>query len=214
MDHIFEFYTERHVENIWGYRPRFMYSKSEKHLFLGEVPFGFNDLTLKFGLRDIRARYYFLPYKNYDNFIGTFGPSIDIIAPTGNHEHRLGKGRWIISPGLNLGLIASDWIQFFPILSYQYISKPMFEHDSRYEPGASHGMTFRTIIPIVFHEYFFIHVTPIYTVNDVSEVKESRYIQELFGSWAIQEKLQVTGHWRGNFKDRINTVSLGFTVFF
>ena len=67
-------------------------------------------------------------YKNYEKFVGAFGPSIDIFVPTGKIEDGLGSDRWIISPGFTVGLMASDMIQFFPILSYQYAGKPVSDN--------------------------------------------------------------------------------------
>lgn len=117
-------------QNIFGYRGKIMFAPSEAHLILGEVPLLYNDRTSIFGIGDIRARYFFLPYKNYDNFLGAFGPSIDFFAPTGSFENGIGSGRWIISPGITIGLMVADWIQFFPIISYQYASKPVYDNPS------------------------------------------------------------------------------------
>jgi hypothetical protein len=82
-------------QNVMGYRGKLMYAPSEAHLILGELPLLYNDRTEKFGVGDIRARYFYLPYKNYDKLFGAFGPSIDIFAPTGNFENGIGSIRLI-----------------------------------------------------------------------------------------------------------------------
>ena len=109
---------------VYGYRANLTLAPSEKHLVLAEIPLLYNEGTDKLGLGDIRARYFFLPYKNYDRLLGAFGPSLDVFAPTGSYEDGLGSSSWVISPGITVGLMAADWIQFFPILSYQYTSEP------------------------------------------------------------------------------------------
>jgi len=214
MNNAFEFYNERNVENIWSYRAKFMYSPSKSHLFIGELPVGYNDLTLKIGLRDLRGKYFFLPYKNYDKFVGAFGPSVDLIAPTGNYDDRLGLGYWLISPGVTMGLMVADWIQFFPVLSYQYISRPIYDvgPDSKSEP--MHGFSFKTIIPIVFNEDFFMQITPIYQMNDFTNANEGRYLQEIFAAYSLQEHMQLTAYYNSNYEDNKSTIGLGFTFFF
>lgn len=61
-----------------------MFAPSEAHLILGEVSLLYNDRIEKFGLGDVRAPYFYLPYKNNDKFFGAFGPSVHVFMPTGN----------------------------------------------------------------------------------------------------------------------------------
>ena len=75
-------YSSRSNENVIGYRGKLTLTPSEAHLILGEVPLLYNDRTEKFGLGDLRVRYFWLPYKNYDKFVGAFGPSVDVFMPT------------------------------------------------------------------------------------------------------------------------------------
>lgn len=149
LDNTFE-YSSKSNENILGYRGKITFAPSEAHLVLGELPLLYNDRTNKVGVGDIRARYFWLPYKNYDKLLGAFGPSIDIFVPVGNFENGLGSSRWIISPGITVGLMAADWIQFFPILSYQYSGKQMTDEIPETSKSVSHGFTFQVITPIVF----------------------------------------------------------------
>lgn len=111
MNNSLEFTSRQNNGNLIGYRANITYSPSERHLFLGEVPLQYNLKREKFGLGDIRVRYFYLPYKNYEKFIGALGPSVDIIAPTGNASNGIGTGRWIIAPGLATALMFADWIQ-------------------------------------------------------------------------------------------------------
>ena len=205
--------SSRPNENVIGYRGKIMLAPSEAHLILGEVPLLYNDRTEKLGIGDVRVRYFYLPYKNYENFVGAFGPSVDIFMPTGNFENGLGSSRWVVSPGFTVGLMVSEKIQFFPILSYQYAGKPTGDAIPEDSKEETHGITFQVITPIVFSDKFFIQITPIYQMNNISDEKTDRYIQELFASYALKEKMQFTVFYNGNFTDEIHTLSVGLTVF-
>lgn len=205
--------TAHSTHNVFDYRGKILFAPSEAHLILGEIPLMYNDQTSKFGLGDVRARYFFLPYKNYDKFVGAFGPSIDIFMPTGNYENGLGNGRWVFSPGVTVGLMAADWIQFFPILSYQYSSKPVYDNPPVGADKAAHGLSFQVITPVVFSDKFYMQITPIFKMNNINDVRQDRYIQELLASYALNSKMQLSGYYNGNFEDKIHTVSFGLTVF-
>jgi len=205
--------TNSPIQNVMGYRGKIMIAPSEAHLILGELPLLYNDRTKKFGLSDIRVRYFYLPYKNYDKLFGAFGPSIDIFTPTGSFENGLGSGRWIVSPGLTAGLMVADWIQFFPILSYQYASKPVYDNVPEELDKSTSGITFQVITPVVFSDKFFMQITPIYKMNNLSDERQDRYVQELIAVYTLAPKLQLSGYYNGNFKDKIHQVSVGLTVF-
>lgn len=206
-------YANQPNQNVYGYRGNFTLAPSEAHLVLAEIPLLYNDRTSKFGLGDIRARYFFLPYKNYDKFFGAFGPSIDVFVPTGSFDDGLGSSSWVISPGITIGLMAADWIQFFPIVSYQYVSKPTTDKIPEAQKQDRNGISFQVITPVVFSEKFFIQLTPVYLINDFSDSNQNRFAQELFGAYTLQEKLQLTGFFRGDFEDEKYTFRLGLTVF-
>ena len=200
-------------QNVMGYRGKLMYAPSESHLILGELPLLYNDRTEKFGLGDIRVRYFYLPYKNYDKLFGAFGPSIDVFTPTGKFEDGLGSGRLTISPGLTAGIMVADWIQFFPILSYQYASKPVYDNVPEELNNSMHGITFQVITPIVFTDKFFMQLTPIYRMNNISDERQDRFIAEAIAVYTLAPKLQISGFFNGNFTDKIYQTSVGLTVF-
>lgn len=213
LDNTLEFSNQQN-QNVFGYRGKLTLALSEAHLVLAEVPLLYNDRTDKFGISDFRARYFWLPYKNYDKVFGAFGPSIDVFAPTGNFEDGLGSGRWILSPGITVGIMAAEWIQFFPIASYQYASKPMYDNPSPEADMATHGLSFQVITPIVFSEKFFVQLTPIFKMNDFNNDRNDRFEQEVFASYSVNPKMQITGFYSGKFQDKNHTVSAGLTIFF
>ncbi|AZQ63285.1 hypothetical protein EI427_13845 [Flammeovirga pectinis] len=208
-----EYNSRKSGGNVMGYRAEIIYSPSEAHLILAEIPLMYNDQTEKFGLGDFRARYFYLPYKNYDKFFGAFGPSVDVFAPTGSFENGLGTSSWLVQPGVTAGLMIADWIQAFPILSYQYTSVPTADQIPTEFKEAQHGISFQVITPIIFSEKFFMQVTPIYTASNLTKTRQDRYIQEVFAQYAITPKLQTSVFYRGVFEDEDHTVRLGCVVF-
>lgn len=200
-------------QNVFGYRGNLTYAPSGEHLILGELPLLYNDRTQKFGLGDIRARYFWLPYKDYSQFVGAFGPSVDLFLPTGSFEDGFGSSSFVVSPGVTVGLMAAEWIQFFPILSYQYVSKPTTDAIPDSIKKSRNGLTFQVLIPVVFSPEFFMQFTPIFSKNDFDDEKQDRFAQEVFASYAFVEGMQFTGYFRGNFKDEVYTYRLGLTVF-
>ncbi len=208
-----EYNSRKSGGDITGYRAEGVFSPSEEHLILAEIPLLYNTESQKFGLGDFRARYFYLPYKNYEKLVGAFGPSIDIFAPTGSYENGLGSSSWLIQPGITVGLMLADWIQMFPILSYQYTSKPGTSQIAESAKAAQHGLSFQIITPIVFSEKFFVQVTPIYTASNISDVQVDRYIQEIMAQYAFSPKIQGSLFYRGVFKDEDHTVRLGLVVY-
>ena len=173
----------------------------------------YNDRTKKFGLGDIRARYFWLPYKDYSKFVGAFGPSVDVFIPTGSYEDGLGSSSWIISPGVTVSLMAADWIQFFPILSYQYLSKQTTDTIPDSLKKSRNGFTFQVVIPVVFSSKFFMQFTPIFSKNDFNDDRADRFAQLISATYSLTDKLQLGGFFSGNFKDEIYTYRLGLTVY-
>jgi hypothetical protein len=55
--------------------------------------------------------------------------------------------------------------------------------------------------------------TPILSRNDFDDEKADRFAQEISATYSLQEKLQLTGFFRGNFEDEVYSYRLGLTVF-
>lgn len=200
-------------QDVFGYRGNLTYAVSAEHLVLVEFPLLYNNRTKKFGVGDIRTRYFWLPYKDYSQFVGSFGPSVDLFLPAGSFEDGLGTSSLIISPGVMVGLMAAEWIQFFPILSYQYVSKPTTDLIPETQKKSRHGLTFQVLTTVVFSPEFFMQFTPVLSRNDFDDEKADRFAQEVFASYAFIDSMQFTGYFRGNFKDKVYTYRLGLTVF-
>ena len=67
--------------------------------------------------------------------------------------------------------MAAEWIQFFPIVSDQYASRPVYDNPLPAADVATHGLPLQVITPIQFSEKFFIQVTPIFKMINFNTEK-------------------------------------------
>jgi hypothetical protein len=213
LNNSLEFTSREKNGNLVGYRANVTYSPSDKHLFLGEVPLQYNLKREKFGLGDIRVRYFYLPYKDYDKFVGALGPSVDIIAPTGKASNGIGAGRWIVAPGVATALMFADWIQVFPVLSYQYMSKPVYV-DTTVVDKPINGITLQFISVLAISQKAFVALTPTFNEHFLAGTSSFSYIQELSFGYMMTPKGQISAYLKGDFKDNLYQMSVGYTVFF
>ncbi|NME69156.1 hypothetical protein [Flammeovirga aprica] len=212
LDNNFE-YNSTPNTTVCGYRANLTFSFSESHLLLAEMPLLYNSTTEKYGIGDLRLRYFWLPYKDYSKTFGAFGPSIDIFAPTGNFENGLGTGRWILAPGLTFGIMVADWIQFFPVLSYQYLSA-VSGQKSDVNNSALHGATFQVITPIVFSKKVFTQLTPTVGIEDFSKADQIHFKMEMMFSYGFRDDFWINLFYKGAFKQDFHSLRIGFTTYF
>ncbi len=184
LNNAFEVAKNVNGNYLYGYRASFQLASGDQHhLAFVEIPLLYNDRTSAFGLSDIRVRYFGITHKDYSKtFGGVWAGSIDIFAPTGKFEDGLGTGRWIVAPGLVTGIIFSKKFQTFPIVSYQYMSKPTSSSIPESQKKVRHGMTFQAITVLNFNTWF-MWITPIYVIPDLSDSNiKDRFIIELIPS--------------------------------
>jgi hypothetical protein len=82
----------------------------------------FETVENKTGLGDIRLRYFWIGYKKDGAAVGlsAAGLSLDSYFPTGDPDTGHGSGNYLIAPGVTLGFHLADWLDVFPVLSYQH----------------------------------------------------------------------------------------------
>ena len=108
----------------FGYRANFvLVSHNQRNSVHIEIPLLYSTFSQRFGLSDIRFRYYWIPYKDYSKKPGAFGFLVDSYMPVGSLKYGLGRGRWIFAPGLSTAFVFGRF-STFPILSYLYMIKP------------------------------------------------------------------------------------------
>ena len=200
--------------NLYGYRGNISYAtKDQSNLVFAEIPILYNDKTTKFGLSDIRLRYFHLFEKDYTKkFDGVWGASVDIFAPTGSFEDGLGTSAWVVAPGILTGLIFSKKIQSFPIVSYQYTSKPTTDIIPDSAKSDGHGLTFQAIT--VFNlDTWFLWVTPIFVVPLSGSNKKSNFLLELQPSIPPIGVIRPSAFFRYDFNNEAFDARLTVSVY-
>lgn len=187
-----------------------------KLLFSFEVPFLYSTKTEKFGLSDIRLRYFYIPYRDYTKTFGAFGASMDVFIPTGKFEDGLGSSSWRFSPGFTFGLTfnESQTISAFPAISYIYTTEPTSDQIPDELKEVDHDMNVQVISSFVLGEDAFLLVTPIYDIKDVEDEKEDEFLLEIESVFDIvRDKYQIGGFYRASFQSNVHNFRLFFTVF-
>ena len=196
--------------NIIGYRGKIAYALSEAHLILGEVPILYNTFTKKFGFGDFRAKYFYLPYKNYGEVFAAFGPFIDLFIPTGPAENGLGGGRMVISPGVTAGFIATTWLQIFPSLSYKFGTRRLYgnipdDPISRFNLDILISLTFEKI----FIHLNSAHLLP-YNSEEFYHVPNRNHSGVLV-TYQFKETMHFSGFFHSS--NTIQQLGVGLTMF-
>lgn len=209
VDNYFE-YTTTDQGNGYGYHPKINYAPNESELYLIEVPILHNEHTGATGVRDLRFRYFNVPYRDYSKTFGALGLSFDAYIPVGNVEKGLGNGRWNLSPGVMFGIIANDdaSLSFFPTLAYSYTST---SNAAAGNLPATHGMSVQVLSSYKINRESFIQVTPILELAEGggrTRKLEVEYVRDVFGG-----DYQAGFMYRRNFDNDDTTYRLNFTVF-
>lgn len=199
--------------NQMGLRLNLVLAPSDRHLVLGEIPLLYNDQSKAFGLSDIRVRYFYLPYKNYSKFFGALGPSIDIIAPTGSSAKGLGTGRWTIAPGIAMGLMFSEKLQVFPILSYQHMSKPVIA-ETAHSAAPINGASLQFVTVIILSPKTYMNLTPQFAQTYQNGIGTFGYIQEATVGYQLNTKTLLALYAKRDFNNNFSQVSFGYTKYF
>ena len=110
--------------------------------------------------------------------------------------------------------MAADWIQFFPIVSYQFTSAPTDDAVPFDQDKSLHGGSFQVVVPVVFSPELFMQLTPNYAVGDFADPRSDGFTLEISAAYSVRPKLQLNGFYRRAFDDNINTFRAGVTLFF
>ena len=215
IDNFLEFATYK-TFNTFGYNPRLTYTPNEDNALTLELPLLYTTKTDRFGLGDIRLRYFYIPYRDYTKTFGSFGASMDAFLPTGNFEDGLGSSSWRFSPGLTFGLILnqSQTISFFPIISYIYTTEPTSDLIDPELKEPDHGMNFQVIGSFIISNDAFVLITPIYDLKDLGDEREDDVLLEVESVFDIaKDKYQMGFFYRGAFLSESHTFRVFFTVF-
>jgi hypothetical protein len=137
-------------------------------LFLGELGYGSNSATNKSDWRDIRGRFFHLPYENNESgaTINAAGWSVDAIQPLGNYDKGVTSGYRTIAPGV-ITAHAFDSFSLYPNLIYNFVeaadSQLKQELEASGEAKQSQSMRLDMNISPVVADGFWLMMTPAYS---------------------------------------------------
>jgi len=207
-------YQSGKVQNLYGIRFNVQYAINPDNLFLIELPFLSNDRTSKFGIGDMRVRYYNAIKRNITKSFIAIAPFADISLPTGSYKNGLGTSSWSLAGGVVFGFIVSKKLSLFPGINYVYITKPGTDLIPAASKFASNGLGFQFNASYVINKQTFLFVNPLPTFLNTNGNWKSFWAAEFNLNRIIKpNKFKMNLSWNPNFTTDVNTFRLGGTFF-
>ena len=200
----FEYQSRDGAPDRYGMRFNVQYAFNPDNLLLVEVPFLYNEGTEKFGLSDMRVRYFHAAKRNITKRLIAIAPYADFTLPTGNANHGLGDDIWSLAGGVVFGYVLTPKIAMFPGVGYVHVDD--FKKDGI---ESQNGVNFQTNMSINFSKKAFLFVNPIVTLLD-----RTLWTGELnFNYMVKQNKLKANIGYYPDFTNDIHTFRAGATIF-
>jgi hypothetical protein len=202
-------------KRTYGYRANFIWASPRQHHSLYvELPLLYATASKKFGLSDMRFRYYWVPYKNYSKKPGAFGFAIDSYIPTGKLDDGLGRNRWIVATGLSTGFVFGKF-STFPYVYYLYSSEINSDKISAVAKRSLHGYIIQSICVYNFSKKSYMDCTPIFMKNSYSNSGKDDFVVEGNYLYMVKKnKIQVGGFARRYFLGKTTTIRANMRVYF
>jgi hypothetical protein len=199
----------------YGYRANFVWaSRRQHHSFYTELPLLYATSSKKFGISDMRFRYYWVPYKNYSKKPGAFGFAIDSYVPTGNLDNGLGRNRWIIATGLSTAFVFGKF-STFPYFYYLYSSKIRSGKLSDEAKRALNGFIIQSICVYNINKKSYLDFTPIFMKNSYSNAgKDDLVLEGNYLYMVKRNKVQIGCFARRYFRGNSTTIRANMRVYF
>ena len=198
----------------FGYRANFvLVSHNQRNSVHIEIPLLYSTFSQKFGLSDIRFRYYWIPYKDYSKKPGAFGFLVDSYMPAGSLKYGLGRGRWIFAPGLSTAFVFGRF-STFPIVSYLYSSEIKDVKIPSPGTGALNGYIIQSICVYKFKKSY-LDCTPIFMKNSYSNSGKDDFVME--GNYLCMikpNKMQIGCFARRYFHGNSTTLRAALRIYF
>lgn len=201
-------------QDLFGLRTNIQYAFDPDNLLLAEVPLLYNNRTEKFGLADVRIRYFNAAKRNITEKFIAIVPFADVTFPTGSLENGLGSTTWSLAGGVIFGFVASERLSLFPGISYVHITRPSTDLIPEQNKFSSNGIGLQFNASYVFSKsaYLFINPTPTFLNTDGSW--KTIWGGELnFNKIITPNKFKMNAGWFPNFTNEINIFRLGATFF-
>ncbi|MDN5210499.1 hypothetical protein QQ020_00530 [Fulvivirgaceae bacterium BMA12] len=192
-------------DNIYGTRLNIQYTFNPDNLLLVELPILYNSATEKFGLSDMRMRYFYAARRNLTKAIIAIAPFVDVTLPIGKFEDGLGSSSWTLSAGTVIGIILTQKIALFPGVGYVHVTEP-----EDFDGKAQNGINIQTNMSISFSQRAFVFINPI--VNILDEMLWSGEFN--FNYMAKPNKLKLNLGYFPLFTQDVHTLRSGATFYF
>ncbi|MEO6329689.1 MAG: hypothetical protein ABIO55_12185 [Ginsengibacter sp.] len=202
-------------KRTYGYRANFIWASPRQHhsLYM-ELPLLYATVSQKFGLGDMRFRYYWVPYKNYVKKPGAFGFAIDSYIPTGKLDDGLGRNRWIFAAGLSSAFVFGRF-STFPYIYYLHSGEIMSNKLSGTAKKALNGYIIQSICVYKINKKSYLDCTPIFIKNSYSNAGKDDFVAEGNYLYMVkQNKIQVGCFARRYFKGNTTTLRVNMRVYF
>jgi len=208
-----EYQNGKHLD-LYGIRANVQYAFNPDNLLLAEVPFLYNEQTSKFGLGDMRLRYYTAVKRNITKSFIAIVPFADVSLPTGTFQNGLGTSIWSLAGGVVLGFSVSKQLSIFPGVSYVHLTEPATDviPDANKFSSNGVGLQFNASYVINKKTFLFINPTPSFLNTDgdwktfwSGELNLNRII--------IPNKFKMNAYWGPNFTTDVHIFRIGATLF-
>jgi hypothetical protein len=201
-------------QNLFGIRTNIQYAFNPDNLLLAEVPLLYNDRTSKFGLGDMRLRYFTAVKRNISESFIAIVPFADISLPTGSFENGLGTSSWSLAGGMVFGFIVNKKLSIFPGLSYVHITAPSTELIPDANKNSSNGIGLQFNASYVFNKSTFLFVNPTPSFLNINGNWKSFWSSEFSINKIITpNKFKINANWTPNFTTEVHIFRIGATLF-
>jgi hypothetical protein len=207
-------YQAGKTQNLIGIRANIQYAVNPDNLFMIEVPFLYNDRTSKFGLADMRVRYFNVVKRNISKSFIAIAPFADISLPTGSYQNGLGTSSWSLAAGAVFGFVASKKLSLFPGISYVHLTKPATGLIPEANKFTSNGLGLQFNASYKFNKSTFLFINPTPSFLSTNGNWKSFWTGELNLNKIIKpNKLKVNVYWGPNFTTKVHVLRAGATLF-
>jgi hypothetical protein len=201
-------------QNLFGLRATVQYAFNPDNLVLLELPFLYNDRTSKFGVGDMRVRYFHALKRNISPSFIAIAPFADVTVPIGSYEDGIGSSIWSLAGGVVFGFIATKKLSLFPGISYVHLNKPMTDIIPENQKSTSDGIGLQFNASYSFNKSTFLFINPTPTFLNTDGNWRSVWSGELnLNKIVIPNKLKVNAFWGPNFTADVHVLRIGMTFF-
>jgi hypothetical protein len=201
-------------QNLSGLRATVQYAFNPDNLVLLELPFLYNDRTSKFGVGDMRIRYFHAVKRNISPSFIAIAPFADVTVPIGSYEDGIGSSVWSLAGGVVFGFIATKKLSLFPGISYVHLNKPMTDIIPDNLKTTSDGIGLQFNASYSFNKSTFLFINPTPTFLNTNGNWRSVWSGELnLNKIVVPNKLKVNAFWGPNFTADVHVFRIGMTFF-